>query len=76
MKNLTEYTQSELLKVFNDKFLEYENNRDEELAFLSDHPNRDFWADEQVEEYNEILRDIDRSYVEIHKISDFIRGLR
>jgi len=65
-------TPLEILKEFNRLFLEYDRRRDDELNFLADHPNRDYWDDEQEAEYAEILSDIDTLYADVSNMSDRI----
>lgn len=56
VKDIKDMTDEELAKLVKAHFLQYDNDRDAELNFLCEHPNRDMWDDEQKAEYDELMQ--------------------
>lgn len=75
-KALTEYTDRELLKNFAKLVFEYDSVRDDELCFLEDHPNREYWTDEEDSRYEEIKKDVEYRYKELVMINEHIKSLK
>lgn len=55
-------------KKISEKLVELKND---ELRFISKNPNRDFWTDDQDEDYSEILKEInsyEKDFYTLNKI--------
>jgi hypothetical protein len=73
---LTAMTDRELLVKFSDMFYSYDRRRDDELAFLDKHPNREAWDDSEREAYKEIVDDVQEKYAELAKLLDYVDRTR
>lgn len=58
----------ELLDALIKAVSDYDRLRDCEWDFETDHPNRDMWTDDDREEYDTLLKDIERARKTVNKL--------
>lgn len=73
--NYGEMTHTELLKEFVKTFRKYDKLKDDELDFLDEHSNTDFWDDELEEYYESLKDDISLYYNKLEDMMGYIDTL-
>lgn len=76
MKPICDMTDRELLRHFANLVCCYDRKRDDELDYLSDHPNRDAWTAEEEDRFKELSNDVTETYVNIRRCIDHINTER
>ena len=71
--NIEEMDDKTLLNEFADRFLVYDNLKDDEMRFLEDHPNRDMWELDTINEYHNLIIEIDNTFRRVREIIRFIK---
>jgi len=66
------FTDLELLNEYKRVASKLVEKKNEELEFIGDNPNRDFWSDEQDEAYDEILEEIEGYETDFYQLNKIV----